>query len=108
MIKEEFEKNLSSIQEKLGNEEHGKIVGELSILTKANEESNSRIAELEKQVADEKAKNNQYIEANAILMQQIGTKPETPPTTPGQPQKDEKKDGIEWNECFDKKGNFIK
>lgn len=108
MIKEEFEKNLSSIQEKLGKEEHGKIVGELSVLTTANEESNNRIAELEKQVADEKAKNNQYIEANAILMQQIGTKPETPPTTPGKSPKNEKTEGIEWNECFDKKGNFIK
>lgn len=104
MIKEEFEKNLSSIQKKLGKEEHGKIIGELSVLTKGNDESNTRIAELEKQLTDEKAKNNQYIEANAILMQQIGTKPETSPN----PQTNkEKTEGIEWKECFDKKGNFI-
>lgn len=109
MLEKEFKKNMDDIKSKLGDEEHGKIIGELSIFQTANNILEQEKADLEKQLDEEKKKNDQYLNANAILMQQIGSQPTTQPINNNSNNDGDSsdEDSISWDDCFDKNGKFI-
>lgn len=109
MLEKEFNKNMNDIKSKLGDEEHGKIVGELSIFQTANKTLEEEKADLQNQLEEEKKKSEQYINANAILLQQIGTQPTTPPQNLSNNNEGNNADDkpINWDDCFDKNGKFI-
>lgn len=108
MKKEDLDKQLNSIKEKIGEDEHGKIVGEISIIMNENEKSNQEIISLNQQLANEKQKNQQYLEANAVLLQQVGNGiSSNSSNSPGNNQNtNNEEQKIKWEDCFDKKGNF--
>lgn len=107
MLIEDFKKNMDDIKSKLGDEEHGKIIGELSIFQTENDKLEKEKVDLQNALDAERKKSDQYLSANAILMQQIGspTPPSSPQNTPSNDGDDDKK--ISWDECFDKNGKFI-
>lgn len=100
---EEFDKILTSIDEKLGEETFGMISDDVAnlmsyneALTKNIEEKNTKIEKLEK-------KNEMLVEANGNLLQKVSSGIEEK-----NKEVEEEKPKIDIRTAFDKNGNFIK
>lgn len=105
MKKEDFEKLINNMQEKLGKENSGLIADDIGTLITDN---NSMLAEREKQeneINKLKQDKENLITTNGNLLQQISMGEDN---TKKKEQKEEQPKKFSFKSCFDERGNFIK
>lgn len=102
MTREEHEKIIGSIQEKLGNENVGLIADDLGLLVTDNVTMNETIVSKDNEINQLKSDKEKLIMTNGNLFKQIGMGAELPP----QPPQPEKIEEFSFKSIFDEKGNF--
>ena len=109
MINEEFKKIISGIESKIGKETTALISDDLGTLISDNLVMNNTISEKENKIKEQEQTNQKLVLANSSLLQQVGV----PDTASNKKEVVSKKEEVEektisWEDCFDKKGNFLK
>lgn len=107
MKNEEFKKLIEGLQEKIGKESSSIIADDLGNLISDNIAMNNTIDEKNKLIKEKEELNQKLVFANSSLLQQVGV-PEETPKKPQSGSNDSEEEKISWNDCFDKKGNFLK
>lgn len=107
MKNEDFKKRISGIEEKLGEENASIIADELANLISDNISMNKLLEEKENTITEKTELNNKLVMANSSLLQQVGVPEDSFQKKPSLKKEDEE-EKISWNDCFDKKGNFLK
>ena len=69
---------------------------------------NREIENIEKSISEKEELNNKLVKANSSLLQQVGVPYNTPKNTSKGTKDPDEEEKISWNDCFDKKGNFLK
>ena len=108
MKNEDFKKFVEGIQTKLGKENSSIIADDLGTLISDNINMNKEIEKREKTISEKEELNNKLVKANSSLLQQVGVPDETPKNTSKGTKDPNEEEKISWNDCFDKKGNFLK
>lgn len=109
MKNEDFKKIVEGLQEKLGKENSSIIADDLGTLISDNITMNRMVEERDKTIKEKEELNQKLVFANSSLLQQVGVPDDTPKKTSTGSSFDEvEEDKISWNDCFDKKGNFLK
>lgn len=104
MNSEEFDKILTSIDEKLGEETFGIISDDIANLMSYNEALTKNIEEKDKRIEKLNKKTEMLVEANGNLLQKVASGVEEKKKE----IKEEEKPKIDIRTAFDKNGNFIK
>lgn len=107
MKNEDFKKLIEGLQEKIGKESSSIIADDLGNLISDNIAMNNTIDEKNKLIKEKEELNQKLVFANSSLLQQVGV-PEETPKKPQSGSNDSEEEKISWNDCFDKKGNFLK
>jgi len=107
MTNEDFKKRISGIEEKLGKENASIIADELANLISDNISMNKMIADKDNIITEKTELNNKLVMANSSLLQQVGVPDDTKKITK-ENKEDDDEQKISWEDCFDKKGNFLK
>lgn len=109
MKNEDFKKIVEGLQEKLGKENSSIIADDLGTLISDNITMNKMVEDRDRTIKEKEELNQKLVFANSSLLQQVGVPDETPKrkTSSGTETIDEE-EKISWNDCFDKKGNFLK
>ena len=109
MKNEDFKKIVEGLQEKLGKENSSIIADDLGTLISDNITMNKMVEDRDRTIKEKEELNQKLVFANSSLLQQVGVPDETPTrkTSSGTETIDEE-EKISWNDCFDKKGNFLK
>lgn len=103
MTGEEYQKIMTSIQTKLGEENSSKIADDLGLLMTDNENMNQQIEERNNQITSLESDKQMLITTNGNLLKQVGVSvPQE--TTSEEPEK--KKEPFDFRSVFDEKGNF--
>ena len=108
MKNEDFKKIIDGLQEKLGKENSSIIADDLGNLISDNITMNRTIEEKDKTIKEKEELNQKLVFANSSLLQQVGVPEDTPKKKTSSGSESEEEDKISWNDCFDKKGNFLK
>lgn len=96
------------VTEKLGKENAAIIADEMGILITKNTEAQKHAESLQQENARLKETNEKLAAANANLIHQIPMSDEPAPTNRNRQQVEEDQPkSVNWDEIFDKKGNFI-
>lgn len=102
MTREEHEKIMQSIQNKLGEENSGLIADDLGLLMTDNQTMNEVIQNKENQISQLEIDKRTLITTNGNLLKQVSVGFETvEPEEPEQPKR------FDFKSVFDEKGNFI-
>ena len=109
MKNEDFKKIISGIESKLGKENTALISDDLGTLISDNLTMNKDISDRDNKIKEQDTLNEKLVLANSSLLQQVGV----PDTVPIKKESGSKKEEVEektisWEDCFDKKGNFLK
>lgn len=107
MKNEDFKKFVEGIQSKLGKENSSIIADDLGTLISDNINMNKEIETRDNTIREKEELNDKLVKANSSLLQQVGVPDETP-KKPQSGSNDSEEEKISWNDCFDKKGNFLK
>lgn len=107
MTNEDFKKTISGIETKLGKENASIIADDLANLISDNITMNKTIADKDSIITEKTELNNKLVMANSSLLQQVGVPDDTKKITKDN-KEDDKEQKISWEDCFDKKGNFLK
>lgn len=107
MKNEEFKKVIEGIQGKLGKESSSVIADDLGTLISDNITMNKTIEDKNNTIKEKEELNQKLVFANSSLLQQVGVPTDEEIKKPT-PKSEEKEETISWNDCFDKKGNFIR
>ncbi len=107
MKNEEFKKVIEGIQGKLGKENSSVIADDLGNLISDNITMNKTITEKDDLIKEKEELNQKLVFANSSLLQQVGVPLDVEEAKP-KPPRSEDDEKISWNDCFDKKGNFIR
>lgn len=108
MKKEELNKALETMQNKLGQEQSSIIADDLGILVTDNEKMNKDYDDLMEKYHKSEIRNQQLVEANSNLLRQVSAPPETSRSYGGEEDRTKQKKDIDIRTAFDAKGNFIK
>lgn len=109
MKNEDFKKVIEGMQKKLGKENSSVIADDLGNLISDNITMNQTIEAKNNEIKEKEELNQKLVFANSSLLQQVGVQNEEPPKTSSKSSSDnEEEEKISWEECFDKKGNFLK
>ena len=109
MKNEDFKKVIEEMQKKLGKENSSVIADDLGNLISDNITMNQTIEAKNNEIKEKEELNQKLVFANSSLLQQVGVQNEEPPKTSSKSSSDnEEEEKISWEECFDKKGNFLK
>lgn len=109
MKNEDFKKIVEGLQEKLGKENSSIIADDLGTLISDNITMNKMVEDRDRTIKEKEELNQKLVFANSSLLQQVGVPDETPKKSTSVnsfEEVDEEK--ISWEDCFDKKGNFLK
>lgn len=107
MTNEDFKKRISGIETKLGKENASIIADDLANLISDNISMNKTIADKDNIITEKTELNNKLVMANSSLLQQVGVPDDSKKITKENKEDDEEQK-ISWEDCFDKKGNFLK
>lgn len=107
MKNEDFKKLIEGLQEKIGKESSSIIADDLGNLISDNIAMNKTIDEKNNLIKEKEELNQKLVFANSSLLRQVGV-PEETPKKPQSGSNDSEEEKISWNDCFDKKGNFLK
>lgn len=105
MIKEEMDKLISSITEKVGEEKAGLIADDIGLIITDNDTQNNIIESRNSEIEKLKVDKENLIKTNGNLLQQIAVGNENELFE--KPKEPEKPKYIEYKSLFDEKGNFI-
>lgn len=105
MDSKELDTLITSIKEKLGEENSAMISDDLGILITSNNESIEKINSLNNDVKTLKEKNDNLVSANGKLLQQV---PFSKIDEDDEPDEPVKKTQISLNDVFDEFGRFKK
>ncbi len=108
MINEEFKKIISGIESKIGKETTALISDDLGTLISDNLVMNNTISEKENKIKEQEQTNQKLVLANSSLLQQVGVPNTEEPKKKRKEKNDEEEEKISWEDCFDKRGNFLK
>lgn len=109
MKNEDFKKVIEGMQKKLGKENSSVIADDLGNLISDNITMNQTIEAKNNEIKEKEELNQKLVFANSSLLQQVGVQNEEPPKTSSKSSSDnEEENKISWEDCFDKKGNFLK
>lgn len=108
MKNEDFKKIISGIEEKIGKDNSAIIADDLGTLISDNLTMNKTIEEKDNTISEKEKLNEKLVFANSSLLQQVGVPCETPKENKKVAIEDEEEKKISWEDCFDKKGNFLK
>lgn len=108
MINEDFKKMISGIESKLGKENTALISDDLGTLISDNLNMNKEITDKNTKIEEQNKLNEKLVLANSSLLQQVGVQSPTAPISNKKEMKEEEETKISWEDCFDKKGNFLK
>ena len=99
-----FEETLTKIQEKIGEDNSGKIADDIASLLTYENSRNKDLKARDDEIVKLKKDKEMLIEANGNLLQQISAEKEDILEV----KKEEEKKPINIRDAFDKFGNFIK
>lgn len=104
MKNEEFQNKITSMQEKIGEENAGLILDDIGILLADNKAMNDTLNDKDKEIASLKKRNESLMNVNANLLKQVpmGTEDDLKPET----KKEEKPKPFDFRSAFDEYGNF--
>lgn len=105
MNSEELEKMISSIREKLGEENSALISDDLGLLISSNNNTINQINSLNNDVKTLKEKNDNLVSANGKLLQQV---PIAKIDDESQKDPEPKHNSLNLNDVFDEFGRFKK
>jgi len=108
MKNEDFKKIIDGLQEKLGKENSSIIADDLGNLISDNINMNKEIEKRDNTIREKEELNQKLVFANSSLLRQVGVPEETPKNTSKGTKDPDEEEKISWNDCFDKKGNFLK
>ena len=108
MKNEDFKKIIEGLQSKLGKENSSIIADDLGNLISDNITMNKEISKRDDIIKEKEDINQKLVLANSSLLQQVGVPTETPDNNFSSNKDEEKEEKISWEDCFDKKGNFLK
>ena len=108
MKNDDFKKLVEGLQEKLGKENSSIIADDLGTLISDNITMNKTIEDKDRVIKEKDELNQKLVFANSSLLQQVGVPEEAPKTTSNKNFVEVEEDKISWEDCFDKKGNFLK
>lgn len=108
MKNEDYKKFVENMQSKLGKENSAIISDDLATLISDNITMNEEILKRDTKIKEQNDLNQKLVSANSSLLQQVGSSSfeEEKPKVKGTKEDTEEK--ISWEDCFDKKGNFLK
>ena len=104
MQNKEFQDKMKQIQEKIGEDASALILDEIGVLLTDNLNMNKEIETKDKELAQQKARNEKLLEVNANLLQQVPMGMETPKER--EEQKKEERKPFDFRQAFDEYGNF--
>ena len=107
MKNEDFKKIIDGLQEKLGKENSSIIADDLGNLISDNINMNKEIEKRDNTIREKEELNQKLVFANSSLLRQVGV-PEETSKKPQSGSNDSEEEKISWEDCFDKKGNFLK
>lgn len=103
MTREEHEKVINSIKEKLGDDSTGLIADDIGLLISDNMAMNETIGKKETEITKLKNDKDLLIKTNGNLLLQVGMGEEEQEVKPEQKVK---KETFSFKSIFDEKGNF--
>lgn len=106
MKREEHEKIINSIQEKLGDESSSLIADDLGILITDNVSMNETIENKNNEITKLQSDKEMLVTTNGNLLKQVGMGVDTNAMNENKNEKVEKKE-FSFKSIFDEKGNFI-
>ena len=110
MKNEDFKTFVGKMQEKLGKENSAIISDDLATLISDNISMNEEITKRDNSIREKDELNTKLVSANASLLKQVGTSAVQTQVlnTKTKTDSEEVEEKISWEDCFDKKGNFLK
>ena len=96
------------MQNKLGKENSAIISDDLATLISDNISMNGEITKRDSTIREQNELNQKLVSANSSLLQQVGTSSFEEEKPKRKESKEETEEKISWEDCFDKKGNFLK
>ena len=104
MKNDEFQNKMTSMQEKIGEDNSALILDDIGILLADNKAMNETIESKDKEIASLKKRNESLLNVNANLLKQVpmGTEDDLKPEV----KKEEKKEPFDFRSAFDEYGNF--
>lgn len=109
MKKEELDKTLETMQQKLGKEQSSIIADDLGILVSDNEKMNKDYEDLMNKYKASETRNEQLIEANSNLLRQVSAPAENLLNKQNNNMNSNTNSNpIDIRTAFDEKGNFKK
>lgn len=108
MKNDEFKKLVEGLQEKLGKENSSIIADDLGTLISDNITMNKTLEDKDRVIKEKDELNQKLVFANSSLLQQVGVPEDTPKKSTSKNIEEVEEEKISWDDCFDKKGNFLK
>ena len=108
MKSEDYKKFIENMQNKLGKENSAIISDDLATLISDNISMNGEITKRDSTIREQNELNQKLVSANSSLLQQVGTSSFEEEKQKRKESKEETEEKISWEDCFDKKGNFLK
>ena len=106
MKNEDYKKFVENMQSKLGKENSAIISDDLATLISDNITMNEEILKRDTKIKEQNDLNQKLVSANSSLLQQVGSSSFEEPKV--KDTKEDTEEKISWEDCFDKKGNFLK
>ena len=108
MKNEDYKKFVENMQNKLGKENSAIISDDLATLLSDNITMNEEISKRDSKIKEQNELNQKLVSANSSLLQQVGSSSFEEEKPNRKESKEDTEEKISWEDCFDKKGNFLK
>lgn len=106
MKKEEFDSKMSSMLEKIGNDNSNLILDDVAVFINDNISMNETLDKKDKEIQDLKTRNETLQRVNGNLLQQVGTQVSENKEIKREEIADKGKPYFDMRDIFDEKGNF--
>ena len=104
MKKEDFDSKMSSMLEKIGNDNSNLILDDVAVFINDNVSMNEALDKKDKEIQDLKLRNETLQRVNGNLLQQVGTQVQEKPKK--EEIADKGKPYFDMRDIFDSQGNF--
>lgn len=108
MQKEEYDQKMSSMLEKIGNDNSNLILDDVAVFIDDNNKMNEALSKKEEEIKELKKRNETLQRVNGNLLQQVGNISQTEDENKNNMRNvaDEGKPVFNMRDVFDSKGNF--
>lgn len=108
MQKEEYDQKMSSMLEKIGNDNSNLILDDVAVFIDDNNKMNEALSKKEEEIKELKKRNETLQRVNGNLLQQVGNITQTEIDNKNNMRNvaDEGKPAFNMRDVFDSKGNF--